>query len=36
MSKGERKFMDKYDDDYMLVLVTDVKSKRPARFKYTK
>ncbi|MBO6030910.1 MAG: DUF3883 domain-containing protein [Prevotella sp.] len=27
MSKGERKFMDKYEQHYLLVLVTNVKSK---------
>ena len=27
MSKGERKFMDKYEQRYLLVLVTNVKSK---------
>ena len=34
MSRGERKFMDKYDDFYFLVLVTNVKSNRKKSFKY--
>lgn len=34
MSKGERKFMKKYEDHYLLVLVTNVKSDHRKYFKY--
>ena len=34
MSKGERKFMDKYEQRYLLVLVTNVKSNHKRTFKY--
>lgn len=34
MSRGERKFMDKYDEFYLLILVTNVKSDRKKPFKY--
>ncbi len=34
MSKGERKFMDKYEQRYLLVLVTNVKSKHKKYFVY--
>lgn len=34
MSKGERRFMDKYKDHYVLVLITNVNSNRKNRFKY--
>ena len=34
MSKGERKFMAKYEQRYLLVLVTNVKSNHKRTFKY--
>lgn len=34
MSRGERRFMDKYDEFYLLVLVTNVKSNNKKSFKY--
>ena len=34
MSKGERRFMDKYDGNYILVLVTNVRSEHCQSFKY--
>lgn len=34
MSRGERLFMDKYDKNYLLVLVTGVKSTHKRHFKY--
>ena len=34
MSRGERQFMDKYDDSYILILITNVKSSRKKYFKY--
>lgn len=34
MSKGERKFMTKYEQHYLLVLVTNVKSNHKRTFKY--
>lgn len=34
MSKGERQFMDKYCDRYLLILVTNVKAKNKKHFKY--
>lgn len=36
MSKGERRFMDKYGDHYLLVLITNVKSEHRRHKKYTK
>ena len=34
MSKGERKFMDKYEQQYLLILVTNVMSKHKKTNKY--
>lgn len=34
MSRGERQFMDKYEDVYLLVLITNVRSNCKKRFKY--
>ncbi len=34
MSKGERQFMEKYEKQYLLVLVTNVKSSHRRHFKY--
>ena len=34
MSKGERKFMEKYEENYLLVLVTNVNSQKKRLFKY--
>lgn len=34
MSRGERQFMDRYDKDYLLVLVTNVKSVHRRHFEY--
>ncbi len=34
MSKGERKFMDKYKSHYLLILVTNVRSSHKKHFKY--
>lgn len=34
MSSGEIKFMQKYKDDYVLILVTNIKSKNPAYKKF--
>ena len=36
MSKGERKFMDKYETDYTLILVVNVKSRTKTNYKYTR
>lgn len=36
MSRGERNFMEKYHDSYLLVLVTNVKSKHKRIFKYNR
>ncbi len=36
MSRGERKFMDKYDADYTLILVLNVKSNRKTHHNYTR